>query len=166
MILSINLRYNKIMKFLWNLLFTILIFGIFYGVAFLTKKIIKKTIKKLEKAKEIGDFLSDTVYIVILIIGAITALSKLGINTSALVASLGLGGFALGFALKDIIANFVAGILILLTEPFKIGDFIEVSGKKGEVKSINLRHTILEDEEGDKILIPNNNIYTTIISKK
>lgn len=164
--LSISLRYNKIMKFLWNLLLAVLIFGIFYGVAFFTKKIIVKSLKKIKKADEIKGFLSDAVYIIILIIGGITALSKLGINTSALIASLGLGGFALGFALKDIVANFVAGILILLTEPFKTGDFIEVSGKKGEVKSINLRHTVLEDEEGDTILIPNNTIYTTIILKK
>jgi len=164
--LSNILRYNKIMKFLWNLLFAFLIFAIFYGVAFFTKKIIAKSLEKARKADQIKGFLSDAVYIAILIIGAVTALSKLGINTSALIASLGLGGFALGFALKDIVANFVAGILILLTEPFKTGDFIEVSGKKGEVKSINLRHTVLKDEKGDTVLIPNNSIYTTIILKK
>ena len=154
------------MNFLWNLSFAILIFAVFYGVAIFTKKIIIRSLKRVKKAEKIKGFLGDASYIIILIIGAITALSKLGVNTSALIASLGLGGFALGFALKDIVANLVAGILILLTEPFKTGDLIEVSGKKGRVKSINLRHTILEDEEGDTILIPNNNIYTTIIRKK
>ncbi|RMG69672.1 MAG: mechanosensitive ion channel [Nitrospirae bacterium] len=147
-----------------DIFFAILIFALFYGAGQLVKRAIKLGLSRY--SKEITKFIADTVYIVIIIIGIITALSRLGINTSALIASLGLGGFALGFALKDIVANFVSGVLILLTEPFKIGDYIEASGKTGKVKELNLRHTVIEDESGNDILIPNNNIYTTVILKR
>ena len=76
----------------------------------------------------------------------------MGINVSALVAGLGLTGFALGFALKDTISNLLSGVLILLYRPFKIGNTIKVSGYEGDVVSIDLRYTEL-NSEGNKILI-------------
>jgi small-conductance mechanosensitive channel len=81
---------------------------------------------------------------------------------SALVAGLGLTGFALGFALKDTISNLISGILILLYKPFKIGDRIKISGYEGIVVSIDLRYTEL-DAEGNKILIPNSKLFTNPI---
>jgi small-conductance mechanosensitive channel len=75
------------------------------------------------------------------------------------VAGLGLTGFALGFALKDTISNLLSGILILLYQPFKIGNTIKVSGYEGDVVSIDLRYTEL-NSEGNKILIPNSKLFT------
>jgi small-conductance mechanosensitive channel len=97
-----------------------------------------------------------------LIFGGITALGTMGINVSALVAGLGLTGFALGFALKDILSNLVSGVLILLYRPFKLNQQITVNGMEGLVTEIDLRYTRLE-KEGKTYLIPNSILITNTI---
>ena len=99
----------------------------------------------------------------ILVFGAITALGTLGINVSALVAGLGLSGFALGFALKDTISNLLAGVMILAYQPFDIGDYIVVTGKEGKVIHIDFRYTTLENNE-KIILIPNSLVFANTVS--
>jgi small conductance mechanosensitive channel len=94
--------------------------------------------------------------------GAITALGTLGVNVSALVAGLGLTGFALGFALKDALSNMLCGFLILIYHPFRIGDRISVTGLDGSVANIDLRYTTLT-EDGRAVLIPNSNLFTNPI---
>ena len=91
---------------------------------------------------------------IIVIIGFITALGTMGINVSAIVAGLGLTGFAFGFAFKDMLSNFISGIMVFIYEPFKLGDTIHVDGKTGKVVDINLRYVTLVNEES-KILVPN-----------
>jgi len=86
-----------------------------------------------------------TISLAILLFGGITALGTIGINVSALVAGLGLTGFALGFGLKDILANLVSGLLILLYRPFNLNDQISVAGMEGLVTEIDLRYTRLEN---------------------
>ena len=95
-------------------------------------------------------------------IGCITALGTIGVNVTALVAGLGLSGFALGFALKDALSNFLAGALILIYRPFGKGDKISVSGGEGEVVEVNFRYTVLLDS-GNTYLIPNSTLFTNLI---
>ena len=103
-----------------------------------------------------------TTSIALIVFGAITALGTMGINVSALVAGLGLTGFALGFALKDILSNLIAGVLILLYRPFRVNDYIMVAGNEGIVTEIDLRYTTLE-KEGQIFLIPNSVLFTNSI---
>ena len=93
------------------------------------------------------------------------ALANIGVNVNAIIASFGLGGFALGFALKDIIANFVSGFLIILSKTFKVGDYLKMGTTEGEIRAINLRHTVLvsKDNPRQRILIPNSNIFSSVI---
>lgn len=97
-----------------------------------------------------------------LVFGSVTALGTLGVNVAPLVAGLGLGGFALGFALRDALSNVLAGTLVLFYRPFRRGDFIEVDNKSGTVVEIDLRYTTLQGE-GRRILIPNSTLFTTAI---
>lgn len=94
--------------------------------------------------------------------GVVTALGTLGVNIAALVAGLGLTGFALGFALKDSISNVLAGVLLLIYRPFGINDRISVTNQEGTVVAIDLRYTTLE-AEARRILIPNSVLFTTPI---
>ncbi|WP_447984471.1 mechanosensitive ion channel family protein [Nitrospira sp. Nam74] len=103
-----------------------------------------------------------TTSIALIVFGAITALGTMGINVSALVAGLGLTGFALGFALKDILSNLIAGVLILLYRPFHVNDYIMVTGLEGVVMEIDLRYTTLQKQE-QKFLIPNSVLFTNSI---
>ncbi len=93
-------------------------------------------------------------------LGTIVGLGTMGINVEALVASLGLAGFALGFALRDAIASVLAGVLILIYRPFGYGDHIVVSGFEGVVVHINLRYTTIEDSDKHH-LIPNQTMYSS-----
>ncbi len=82
-------------------------------------------------------------------------------SLGSLIAGLGIAGFTLGFALQDVAKNFVAGILLLLQQPFEIGDMIEVAGYQGKVLSIALRTTELRTLDGRFVLIPNGDVYTS-----
>jgi len=101
--------------------------------------------------------------VTLLVAGLITALGTLGVDVSALVAGLGLTGFALGFAVKDTISNILAGVLLLVYRPFSKTDYVEVKGMEGEVTGIDLRYTTLQNE-GQTILLPNSLLFTNPIT--
>jgi len=141
----------------------VLIFVVFYILAKIIKRIITSAAERLKFDKNLTSLFVRTSNITLMIFGFVTALGTLGINVSALVAGLGLTGFALGFALKDTISNLLSGVLILLYRPFEIGNRIKISGYEGIVISVNLRYTEL-DSEGNKILIPNSKLFTDPIT--
>jgi small-conductance mechanosensitive channel len=141
----------------------IAIFLVFLILAKVIKRIIIKGTERLQLDRHLILLLARTSSITLIIFGFITALGTLGINVSALVAGLGLTGFALGFALKDTISNLLSGVLILLYKPFVIGNRIKISGYEGIVVSIDLRYTEL-NTEGNKILIPNSKLFTDPIT--
>ena len=98
----------------------------------------------------------------ITILGLITALGTAGINVSALVCSVGLVSFSVGFAFKDFLTNTLAGVLILLYRPFKPGSFISGINFEGCVEEINLRYIKLS-HEGTTILVPNSIMLTCVV---
>jgi small conductance mechanosensitive channel len=102
--------------------------------------------------------------VLLTLVGALTGLGTIGVDLTAVIAGLGLTGFALGFALKDAISNFLAGALIMIYRPFKPADQVLVTGLTGTVEDINLRYTILRNEDGKQILIPNSLLFTNSIT--
>lgn len=134
----------------------------------ITGKIVRKIIRRLGRCaesniREVLDLASQVAKISLILLGLITALGTMGINVSALVASLGLGGFALGFALKDALSNLLAGVLILIYQPFRLEDHIIVSGFEGRVVDIDLRYVTLQGEN-KTILIPNSMLFTNVVT--
>jgi len=104
-------------------------------------------------------FLGRATKLSLLVFGIITAIGTLGVDVTALVAGLGLTGFALGFAFKDIVSNALAGILIIMYRPFRRSDHISVTGLDGTVSDINLRYTVLEAPD-KRIFLPNSTLFT------
>ena len=145
---------------LWapRLIGVVVIFVVFFILAKIAKRIITSAAERLKFDENLTLLLSRTSSITLIIFGFVTALGTLGINVSALVAGLGLTGFALGFALKDTISNLLSGVLILLYRPFEKGNRIKITGFEGTVISIDLRYTEL-DSEGNKVLIPNSKLF-------
>ena len=141
----------------------VVIFVVFIILAKIMKRIITKAAERLKLDNNLTSLFARTSSITLIIFGFVTALGTLGVNVSALVAGLGLTGFALGFALKDTISNLLSGVLILLYRPFETGSRIKISGYEGMVISINLRYTEL-DSEGNKVLIPNSKLFTDPIT--
>lgn len=141
----------------------VVIFVVFFILAKIIKRIITKAAERLKIDSNLTSLLARTSSITLIIFGFVTALGTIGVNVSALVAGLGLTGFALGFALKDTISNLLSGVLILLYRPFEIGNRINISGYEGIVISIDLRYTEL-DSESNKVLIPNSKLFTDPIT--
>lgn len=146
------------MALLPKLLAALLVLLLFYVASILMKKFIKLAMSRLRLDDNLSLFLSRGAAFILQTIGVITALGTLGVDVSALVAGLGLTGFALGFALKDSISNVLSGVLILIYRPFQKGDYIMIAGLEGEVVTIDLRYTELAGIK-EKILIPNSKLF-------
>lgn len=112
---------------------------------------------------DLFELLGRVAKLALIVFGFVTALGTAGVDVSALVAGLGLTGFALGFAFRDVLSNLLAGVLLLLYRPFARGDRISVTGLEGIVTSIDLRYTNLESE-GNLVLIPNSSLFTNPIT--
>jgi len=152
------MSYNKVLESIYNHLPSILLGVSIFILFWFFSKLIQFAVNRILTGKNpntnISRVISGIVKNIIVILGFITALGTVGINVSAIVAGLGLTGFAFGFAFKDMLSNFISGIMIFIYEPFKLGDRIVVDGKDGEVVDINLRYVTLKNEDS-QILIPN-----------
>ncbi len=96
---------------------------------------------------------------VIVVLFVITAFSIAGVNVGAALATLGLVGLALAFALQNILENFVAGVLLLVRKPFRAGDQIRTGEHEGTVEEIDLRVTRLLSYDGELVLVPNSDVF-------
>ena len=143
-----------IMNKLPDILVALAVLVVFWIIAKFLKTGILRILNKHTNNSNIPNVIAGIIKNIIIIIGVITSLGTLGIDVSGIIAGLGISGVALSLALKDILSNFVSGILIFIHEPFKVGDNIEVEGKSGRVKAINLRYVTIESENKD-ILVPN-----------
>ncbi|HEX7054705.1 MAG TPA: mechanosensitive ion channel domain-containing protein [Burkholderiales bacterium] len=134
---------------------------VFFGVlARLARFAVLRVVRRRRDGQQpLAQLLASVAHVSLTALGIVTALGTLGVNIMGLVAGLGLTGFALGFALKDSIANLLAGVMILLYRPFEPGDRIEVAGLSGRVVYVDLRYTEL-DNERERILVPNSKMLT------
>ncbi len=158
---TINLGqiWTEIILFLPRLGIAILIFLVFWILARLLRGGVQRFGRTRRLSMDVVNMMEQITEVGLLIFGGVTALGTLGVDVGAMIAGLGLVGFALGFALKDLLSNFLAGFLILIYNPFVRGDYISVTGNEGRVIEINMRYTVLQ-EEGKKALIPNATLFS------
>ena len=134
--------------------------------AFVAKWMSSLLLKLLEKKNfdiTLSKFLVNTVKLVIIVFAVIVAIGKFGITISPLIAALAAMAFGASFAIQGPVANYGAGLVIILTRPFVVGNTITVAGVNGVVEEVKLGATILTDEDGVKITIPNKHITGEII---
>lgn len=169
---SSDLIINKLMswtetfiKMLPNMMLALLVFIVFIFVAKGLTKLLKRIFRKRNINHELFRIFNKILYITVLGLGLMFSLSILNLDktVTSLLAGAGIVGLALGFAFQDIAANFISGFFMASKKPFQIGDVIEVSGKKGTVRKINLRTTEIEDFDGDYIIIPNKEVFQSPI---
>jgi small conductance mechanosensitive channel len=142
----------------------LLLFVVFWLAGTVAHRLTGRVAGRMEPARgDITRLLGRTAKISLVVFGAVSALGTVGVNVSALVAGLGLTGFALGFALRDALSNVLAGMLILLYRPFRRDDYISVTGFSGTVIDLDFRYTTLE-VEGQRFLIPNSILFTNPIA--
>jgi len=134
-----------------------------YVAAKLVRSLLRRWLAKTDLAVAIQRFLTQLAYIGILVFAVVATLARFGIETTSFVAILGAAGFAVGFALQGSLANFAAGVLLLILRPFKIGDFVEAGGVAGVVKDIQLFTSVLATPDNVKVMVPNAQIYNGVI---
>lgn len=140
-----------------QIVFALLILIIFYFAGHLLKLIYKKKIAIRWKDSIISNFIGQAIKFLFVLFGVLAALHSIGFGgfASSLLAGAGISAIIVGFAFKDIAENFLAGILLAVNRPFKIGDIIEVDNYKGTVRNLELRSTHLRVVDGRDIYVPN-----------
>jgi small-conductance mechanosensitive channel len=126
---------------------------------------VRRAVERTQAPAEVADLLSRLLSIVILAIGTLLVLGQLGLDRAVLsfIASLGIAGIIIGFALQDIVKQFAAGVLLLMLRPFRVGDEVKIGAFTGRVMEVQLRATVLKTVNGDEVLIPNADVYGTAI---
>lgn len=109
--------------------------------------------------------LSKTAYVTAWAVGIIIAcvIAFPGLSLGDIIATLGLGSVAVGFAFQDIFKNFLAGILLLLQEPFRIDDQVIIGDYEGTVERIDIRTTKIRTYQGERVIIPNSTVFTSAV---
>ncbi len=145
-----------------NLILALLILVIFLIVAGIAKSLVRKVSQRRKQHRNLGLLLGQLAHLSVIVIGILTAISAVApsFHTADLIKMLGIGSVAIGFAFQNILQNFLAGILILMQEPFEIGDWINITGLEGRVEDIQTRATIVSTSKGQRIVIPNAVIFT------
>ena len=133
---------------------------VFWFVGLIVSRVFKRLALKSDPGRQdILRLFARACRLTLIVFGVVSALGTLGINVAAMVAGLGLTGFALSFALKDVLSNAVSGVLLLFYQPFQRGDQVVAEGFEGEVMAIDLRYTRLQ-VKSDTVLIPNSVLFT------
>ncbi len=147
--------------FLPRLLAGLVVFLVGLYAAGLARKAMRAYSQRRNLNKELVVLFGRLAYWGVAGLATVVALEQVNFNVVAFLAGLGVVGFTIGFALQDIAKNLVAGILLLLQQPFAIGELIEVRGYAGKVEDISLRATELRTFDGLLVYIPNADVYTS-----
>lgn len=145
-------------RFGLNILAAIAIFLLGRWIAQAVRRFIRRIMSKNQSDPTLISFASNLVFYVILAAAVIAALNRVGVQTASLVAVLGAAGLAIGLALEGSLANFAAGVLLIIFRPFNVGDFVEAGGVLGTVQDIQLFSTHLKTPEGKRVILPNSMI--------
>ena len=146
-----------------NLILAVIVFVLFVILASAAKSVVRRFIEKRRRRRSLGLLLGQLTHTLVVILGFLIALSIVApsFQASDLIKVLGIGSVAVGFAFQNILQNFLAGILLLLQEPFEIGDWISVTGLEGTVDDIQTRATIITTKDQQRVVIPNAVLFTS-----
>ena len=121
-------------------------------------KVIKVALEKANTEETVRIFIANLLNTVFTVIIFVAAINQLGVETTSIIALLGAAGLAIGLALQGSLANFAAGILIVIFRPYKVGDYIEAGTNVGTVKDIQIFSTVLRTPDNKSIVVPNGSI--------
>ena len=143
-----------------SLIVAIIVFLLFYGVSILVSRVILRTTRK--HRPNLGVVFARLTGAATILLGFLVAFSVVAPSFQAgdLIKILGISGVAIGFAFQNILQNFLAGLLLLWAEPFRVGDEIKLDNYEGTVEEIQTRATIIETYDARRVVIPNADLFT------
>jgi len=129
------------------------------------QQLVEQVTRKTVRSQSLQLLLAKTSHIGVWVIGVVLAcvITFPGLRLGDVIATLGLSSVAIGFAFQDIFKNFLAGILLLLQEPFRINDQVIIGDYEGTVERIDIRTTKIHTYQGEQILIPNSTVFTSAV---
>jgi small conductance mechanosensitive channel len=164
---QMNDLYNMIAAYLVNYSFQIfgaivvMILGIFVGRRF--GNLVLALCEKKSLDITLSRFFASCTRIAIIVAAVMIALPKLGVQVTPFIAAIGALGLGAGLAVQGLLSNYGAGLSIIFSRPFVVGDTIRVEGVFGVVKEVHLAYTLLSNEDDESIIIPNKHIVGEII---
>lgn len=147
-----------------NLVAAILIFYIGRAIARLLSRGLRRLMQSQEVDSILESFVSNLVYWALMAFVIIAAITKLGVQTASLIALVGAAGLAVGLAMQGSLANFAAGVLIVMFRPYRVGDWVEAAGISGSVVQVQILTTLLQTADNKQIIVPNGQIMNSIIT--
>ena len=170
---SISIAWNQFQEMarsaialLPNLILAAIVFFLFFFAGRTIKLVVKRATRRHRQARNLGLVLGRLAQGTVILIGLFVSLSIVipTFKAGDLIQLLGISGVAIGFAFRDILQNFLAGVLILLTEPFQIDDQIVFKDFEGTVENIQTRATTIRTYDGRRIVIPNSELFTNSVT--
>lgn len=163
---KIQAMINGFIVLLPNIVLALIVFAIFFFAATAIRRLVRRLTRNRHHARNLGLVLGRLAQGATMLLGLFVSLSIVipTFRAGDLVQLLGISGVAIGFAFRDILQNFLAGILILLTEPFQIDDQIVFKNFEGTVESIETRATTIRTYDGRRIVIPNSELFTNSVT--
>ena len=146
---------DKLIDFLPTLGMALLILVAGWIIAKLIRGIVRRALVRADLDPTLTNFVSSCVYMLVMAFVIISAIAKLGVNTASFVAILGAASFAVGFALQGSLANFAAGVMMMIFRPIRVGDLVEAGGVLGTVKEVGVFATMIDTLENKKAIIAN-----------
>lgn len=149
-----------------NILIGLLVFLIFLLIAGAARNAVNSLAQRAGQSRGIALVFSRIVSWLVIAVGVLVAMTVIfpTLTAASLFGALGVSGVAIGFAFKDIFQNLLAGILILVTRPFRIGDQIISGDHEGVVEDIQVRATLLRTYDNRRVVIPNSELYTNRVT--
>jgi small conductance mechanosensitive channel len=151
------------MKFGPKLLVAIIVMTAGYFVARWTAGGVGRMLQKFELEPPVRQLLLSIARVLVLILFVIMALQNLGVELLPLIAGLGVAGAGIALAMQGVLSNLVAGLTIILTRPFRVGEFISIVKEEGVVAEISLSSTTLAHPDRSRVVIPNRRIVGEIL---
>ena len=142
----------------------LVIFFVGRMIARLVTKGLHNLMQSQEVDKILETFVCNLAYWALMIFVIIAAINQIGVQTTSLIAVMGAAGLAIGLALQGSLANFAAGVLIVMFRPYRVGDFVEAAGISGVVLQVQILTTILKTGDNKQIIVPNGQIMNSIIT--
>jgi small conductance mechanosensitive channel len=154
---------NGAISLLPNLILAVVVFILFLILASAAKSLVRRVSQHRQRRQSLALLLGQLAHSLVVILGFLIAISIVAPSFQAgdLIKMLGVGSVAIGFAFQNILQNFLAGILLLLQEPFQLGDWINVIGLAGTVDDIQTRATVVTTADGQRVVIPNAVLFTS-----
>ena len=158
-----DLVVDLVVRYGFQVLGALVILGVGFVVARWTGRLMERQLLRQEMEPPMRQLLVSVLRVVVMLFALVVALDKFGFQIAPLVAGIGVAGLGIGIALQGVLSNLVAGLTIIFTKPFRVGEHIAVAGVHGDVVAIELGATTLVHADRSRVIVPNRKIVGEIL---